>query len=112
MAKKIVKINEAQLNDIIRKVIQEQEAQVMNTGPSAEQIAGTPDNDTEDIASDEPNFTDFIGCAKELMNQGITIGNLVDKLLEADDEEEEVVEPEDDSIPGPEGGVDPETPVA
>jgi hypothetical protein len=111
MGKRVVKINEAQLNDIIQKVIQEQEAQVMNTGPSAEQIAGTPDNDTEDIASEEPNFADFIGCAKELMNQGVTIGNLVDKLLEADDEEEA---PEEDPLASPEveGGVAPETPVA
>lgn len=111
MAKKVVKINENQLNDIIKKVIEEQEGQVMNTGPSAEQIAGTPDNDTEDIASDEPNFSEFIGCAKELMNQGVTVGNLVDKLLEADDEEE-MVEPEDNTIPEPQGGVGPETPVA
>ena len=109
MAKKVIKINESQLNDIVLKVIKEQEAQVMNTGPSPEQITGTPDNDTEDIASDEPNFTEFIGCAKELMNQGVTVGQLVDKMLESE-EEPEAEEPGE--LPTPEGGVEPETPVA
>lgn len=108
MAKKVVKINESQLNEIIKKVIEEQEAQVMNTGPSAEQIAGTPDNDTEDMTTDEPNFSDFIGCAKELMNQGVTVGQLVDKMLEAEEEPEGEEEP----LVAPEDSVDVQPPVA
>ena len=110
--KKVVKIRESQLNEIIKKVIKEQEGQVLNTGPSPEQVAGTPDNDTEDIASDGPDFGQFIQCATELLDQGVTVGNLVDQLLEA----QESVPEDGEMTPGPEadieGGVEPEIPMA
>lgn len=113
MAKNVVKITEAQLNDIIKKVIKEQEAQVMNTGPSPEQVAGTPDQGAEAISDEGPNFGEFINCAKDLLNQGVTVGNLVDQILEAQEGSEE-----DDDVTGTmpgdgvEGGTEPEMPVA
>ena len=109
--KKVVKITEGQLNDIIKKVIKEQEGQVMNTGPSPEQVAGIPDQGSEDIANEGPNFAEFINCVKELLDQGVTVGNLVDQILEAQDEPEEETDTtiSDPSAPG---GVEPEMPVA
>jgi len=109
--KKVVKITENQLYDIVKKVIKEQEAQVMNTGPSPEQMTGTPDQGTEPIADEGPNFGEFINCAKDLMDQGVTVGNLVDQILEAQDEPEEET---DTTIPGDgvEGGTEPEMPIA
>ena len=76
--KRVVKIKESQLNDIIKKVIKEQEGQVMNTGPSPEQVSGTPDDGVEDMASEGPDFGQFIECAKGLLEQGVTVGELVD----------------------------------
>lgn len=106
--KKVVKIKESQLNDIIKKVLKEQEGQVMNTGPSPEQTTGMVDNETPDMSSEGPNFEQFIGCAKELLDQGVTIGNLVDQLLDAQESEpESSVEP----TPDTEGGVEPEVPM-
>jgi len=112
MTKRIVKIKESQLNEIINKVIKEQEsAQVMTTGPSAEQTVGTPEgeNDSEPMTNEGPDFTEFVGCAKELMNQGVTIGNLIDQVLEAEEAEPENGE----MMPNPdtEGGVDPNAPM-
>ena len=110
--KKVVKISEGQLNNIIKKVIKEQEGQVMNTGPSPEQMTGTPDDGTGEIASEGPNFTEFVNCAKELLDQGVTVGNLVDQILEAQEnapEEESTTTMEDPSIAG---GSEPEMPVA
>jgi len=109
--KKVVKITEGQLNDIIKKVIKEQEAQVMNTGQSPEQTSGAADQGAESISNEGPNFNEFINCAKELLDQGVTIGNLVDQILEVQDE------PEEESITtmpgdGVEGGTEPEMPVA
>ena len=108
--KKIVRISEGQLNDIIKKVIKEQEGQVMNTGPSPEQMTGTPDDGGQSIADEGPNFSEFVNCAKELLDQGVTVGNLVDQILDAQEE------PEDSEtvMPSPEveGGTEPEMPVA
>lgn len=110
--KKVVRITESQLNDIVKKVITEQE-QVMTTGPSPEQISGTPDTGAnEPIADEGPNFNEFINCAKELLDQGVTIGNLIDQILDAqeDNEEEDV---EDLPSPNPEvDSVSPDTPIA
>lgn len=109
--KKVVKITENQLNDIIKKVIKEQEGQVMNTGPSPEQMTGTPEGDSQPISDEGPNFDEFVNCAKDLLGQGVTVGNLVDQILEAQDEPEEET---DTTIPGDgiEGGTEPEMPVA
>jgi len=106
--KKIVKIKESQLNEIIERVIKEQESsQVMSTGPSGEQMVGTPDseNDSEPMATEGPDFNEFIGCAKELMNQGVTIGDLIDQVIDSQEAEPEngAVEPNPDT----EGGTDP-----
>jgi len=110
--KKVVKITENQLNEIIRKVIKEQEGQVMNTGPSPEQMTGTPEGDSEPMADSGPNFGEFINCAKELLDQGVTVGNLVDQILEAQEAPEE--DESTTTMPGDgvEGGTEPEMPVA
>jgi len=83
----------------------------MNTGPSPEQASGMVDDDssTEPMSEEGPNFEQFIGCAKELLDQGVTVGNLVDQLLEAQDAEpeESPVEP----TPDTEGGIEPEVPM-
>jgi hypothetical protein len=99
--KRKVRITENQLNTIIKKALKEQqEDQYMNSGPEAEAIAGPP----EEEESGEPNYEAFITAAQELMGQGITLGNLVDKLNEKEEEPEpESGEPEptepDQSIP-------------
>lgn len=108
--KRVVKIRESQLNDIIKKVIKEQEGQVLNTGPSPEQMVGTPDDGNPDMASEGPDFTQFIECAKSLLEQGVSVGELVDQLLDAQE-----AEPVDDApiepTPDTEGGVEPEVPM-
>ena len=108
--KRVVKIKESQLNDIIKKVIKEQEGQVLNTGPSPEQMVGAPDDGNPDMASEGPDFNQFIGSAKELLDQGVTVGELVDQLLDAQETEptdEAPIEPNPDT----EGGVEPEVPM-
>ena len=109
--KKIVKIKETQLNDIIKKVIKEQEGQVLNTGPSPEQMTGAPDDGNPDMTSEGPDFTQFIECATALLEQGVTVGELVDQLLDAKETEPgaEVGEPE--PTPDTEGGIEPEVPM-
>jgi len=109
--KRVVKIRESQLNEIIKKVIKEQDGQVLNTGPSAEQLAGTPDDGSEDMASDEPDFGQFIQCATELLGQGVTIGNLVDQILDAQEAEPEGDEGMPEANPDTENGVEPEIPM-
>ena len=66
--KRVVKITESQLNDMIKKVMTEQEGQVMNTGPSPEQMVGSADGETDAAphAEEGPNFEEFVNCAKEL----------------------------------------------
>lgn len=106
--KKTVRIKESQLNDIIKKVIKEQgEPQVMTTGPSAEQIAGSPDSENPSSEA-EPNFEEFISCAKTLLDQGVSIGELVDQLLDAQEAEPEAEEEPNPEVPG---GVEPGAPM-
>ena len=111
--KRVVKIRESQLNDIIKKVIKEQEGQVMNTGPSPEQMVGTADSETdsEPHAEDGPNFEQFINCAKELLDQGVTIGNLVDQILDSQNDESSDEESLPEPNPDTEGGTAPENPM-
>ena len=110
--KKVVKIKESQLNEIIKKVIKEQEGQVMNTGPSPEQVGGMVDGEsnTEPMSDEAPNFEQFINCAKELLDQGVTVGNLVDQLLDAQEGEVEGENPIETN-PDTEGGIEPEVPM-
>ena len=110
--KKTVRISESQLNNVIKKVIREQnDAQVMSTGPSAEQMAGTPETDDGAKGGQEPDFEQFKTCAKTLLDQGITIGNLVDQLLDAEKGEGDG-ETEEEPTPDTESGVEPEAPMA
>ena len=81
--KKVIKLTESELNKIIKKVMSEQEGQVMNTGPSPEQMLGTEDGETdaEPHAQEGPDFEQFLNCAKDLLAQDVTIGDLVDKIV-------------------------------
>jgi hypothetical protein len=109
--KRVVKIRESQLNDIIKKVIKEQEGQVLNTGPSPEQMTGAPEDGNADMATEGPDFTQFLECATALIEQGVTIGNLVDQLLDAGEGEPEPEEGEPMATPDAEGGIEPEVPM-
>ncbi len=83
---RVVKLTDSRLNSIIKKVLREQEEnQVMSTGPSPEEVTGAPGPEE----NDESNFDAFVGAARELLNQGHTVGELVDKILEAQGDEEE-----------------------
>lgn len=87
---RVVKLTNDRLNKIIKKVIREQqEDQVATTGPKPEEVAGSPEEDNE------PNFEGFINAAQELIGQGVTIGDLVDKLIDAQGSEE----PESEALP-------------
>ena len=89
---KVIKLTDSKLNSIIKKVLKEQEEeQFSTTGPAPEEISGSPEN-----MGDEPDFTEFVSIAQELLGQGITIGTLVDKILgseKSDEEPEPEVEP-------------------
>ena len=106
--KKTIRIKESQLNDVIKKVIKEQAGQVMTSGPSPEQITGSPESENPSSEAEGPNFDEFKECAKKLLDQGVTIGNLVDQLVEL-----HMAEP--DTEEGPKGdtesGVEPEAPM-
>jgi hypothetical protein len=105
--KKTIRIKESQLNDVIKKVIKEQ--QEMTTGPDADQITGSPESDNPTAPSEEgPNFEEFVACAKTLLDQGVTIGDLVDQLVNAQGAEPET---EEEPTPDTEGGVEPEAPM-
>jgi hypothetical protein len=101
--KRKVRITETQLNTIIRKALKEQQEDQYMNGPNPDDMAGG----TEETGNDEggePNYDAFLSAAQELMGQGITIGNLVDKLCENKEEPEpESGEPEptepDQAIP-------------
>ncbi len=84
--KKIVRIKESQLNTIIGKVIKEQEDQYM-TDKNPEQMAGGA-NDEPGEESGEPDFSAFVEAGKALLGQGVTIGDLVNKLVDEGNEEE------------------------
>jgi len=107
--KRKVRITETQLNDIIKKALKEQEEDQFMTGVDPTKMAGGPeDEDGAPEEGGEPDYSAFMTAAQELMGQGITIGNLVDKLCEDKDaeaepevnpEEEPEVEPEVPSAP-------------
>jgi hypothetical protein len=98
---RVIKLTDSKLNNIIKKVLREQEEnQVMSTGPSPEEVTGAP----EPEENGELNFDTFMDAARKLLNQGHTVGELVDKILEAQGNEEEPevepIEPEmDQGIP-------------
>lgn len=82
--KKVIKLTDSRLNTLIKKVLKEQEDQALTTGPAPEEVTGSPEEE-----GGEPNFDAFISAAQELLGQGITVGNLVDKICEAQKGEEE-----------------------
>ena len=97
--KRKVRITETQLNTIIKRALKEQQEDQFMTGAEGDQdkMAGGPEDEVG-AEGGEPDYTAFMGAAQELMGQGITIGNLVDKLCEAKDTESEPeVEPEQDT---------------
>lgn len=94
---KVIRLTNSKLNEMIKRVIQEQEEeQVGTTGPETGEITGSPNDE-----SGEPNFDEFLECARTLLDQGVTIGTLVDKMMETENTEPEVEpgidEPESDS---------------
>ena len=100
--KKKVRITETQLNNIIKKALKEQEEDQFMTGVDQEKMAGGPEDEAGQEGG-EPDYEAFMGAAQELMSQGITIGNLVDKLCEAKETEPEPeAEPEGEPEPTPE----------
>lgn len=102
--KKIVKLTNAKLNSIIKKVLKEQEdEQFSTTGPNPEDVTGAPEETPEE--GGEPNFEAFLSAAQELLGQGITIGNLVDKLCEAKESEAEPETTEPVTEPEPDQGI-------
>jgi len=83
--KKVIKLTDSKLHSLIHRIIKEQEEnQIMSTGPEPEEITGSPEEE-----GGEPNFDAFISAAQELLGQGMTVGNLVDKICEAQKGEEE-----------------------
>lgn len=101
--KKIVRLTDSKLSALIKKVLKEQEdEQFSTTGPNPEEVAGDAQKPEE---NGEPNFEAFISAAQELLGQGITIGNLVDKLCEAKDEESEPETSEPVTEPEPDQGI-------
>lgn len=104
--KKTIRIKESQLNEVIKKVIKEQE-QEMSTGPNPAEMTGAPEDEAP-AENEGPNFEEFKTCAKTLLDQGVTIGNLVDQLIEAQNAEPET---EEEPNPDTEGGVEPEAPM-
>lgn len=72
---KVIKITESELNKIVDRVIKEQEDQYMSD-VDQEQMSG------DAVNSDEPDFSEFIECSMSLLSQGVTIGELVDKICE------------------------------
>jgi hypothetical protein len=98
MKKRVIKLTESQLRSIVNKTVMEQrghhytgsmdeqeqlgneqgtEDQYM-TGPDAGDVSGGQDEG-------EVNYDAFITATQELMGQGVTIGDLVDKMCEAKD---------------------------
>ena len=97
--KRKVRISETQLNTIIKKALKEQQEDQFMTGTEGDQdkMAGGPE-DEAGAEGGESDYTAFMSAAQELMGQGITIGNLVDKLCEVNNAEEEPEEePEQDT---------------
>lgn len=97
--KRKVRITETQLNSIIKRALKEQQEDQFMSGSEGDQdkMAGGPE-DEMGAEGGEPDYAAFMSAAQELMGQGITIGNLVDKLCEGNDTEEEPeVDPEQDT---------------
>ena len=94
--KRKVRITETQLNDIIKKALKEQQEDQFMSGVDPGKMAGGPEDEAGGEPGGEPDFASFMSAAQELMGQGITIGNLVDKLCEAKDTE---AEPEAEAEP-------------
>ena len=92
MGKKIVRISESELNKVIKNVLREQEDQFMSDVDPTK-MSGGPEE------TSEPNFEEFIGCAQALLTQGVTIGQLVDKLIEGEESQESETEPEVEENP-------------
>jgi hypothetical protein len=100
--KKVIRLTDSKLHSLINRVIREQEEeQIMATGPQPEDVTGSPEEEGGD-----PNFDAFISAAQELLGQGLTVGDLVDKICEAQqggEETEPEVEPtepeQDQGIP-------------
>lgn len=103
--KRKVRITETQLNSIIKRALKEQEEDQYMTSVDQSKMAGGPEDEVDNPEEGgEPNYESFVTAAQELMGQGITLGNLVDKLNEKEEEPEpESGEPEptepDQSIP-------------
>jgi hypothetical protein len=95
--KRIIKLTETELNKIISKIIKEQEEDQFMTDKNPEQMAGGTEDDPSE--GGEPNYEEFLTCAKTLLDQGATIGNLVDKLVEGQGNEESEAEPEPEAEP-------------
>lgn len=94
--RRIVRLSNTDLNKMIKRVLKEQEDQYGTTGPAPEEITGVAPEEE----GGEPNYEAFLSAANELLGQGLTIGDLVDKLCENKESEPEATEPEpDQSIP-------------
>jgi len=94
--RRIVRLSNTDLNKMIKRVLKEQEDQYGTTGPAPEEITGVAPEEE----GGEPNYEAFLSAANELLGQGLTIGDLVDKLCENKETEPETTEPEpDQSIP-------------
>jgi len=107
--KKIIKLTETELNKIIQKIIKEQaEDQYMKTESDPEQMAGGIEDDPGSEGG-EPSYDEFLQCAQGLLDQGMTVGNLVDKLIENQGGGEEEVAPEEEPLPEPEPETNPAT---
>jgi hypothetical protein len=107
--KKVVRIKESQLDGIIKKVLKEQ-ATGEPTAPNPQEMTGAETNQDTMAGSPndegtEPNFDEFLTAASKLLDQGVSIGQLVDKLIDKESQggDEETAEPEetqpDQSIP-------------
>ena len=107
--KKVVRIKESQLDGIIKKVLKEQgTGEPTNPDPqemtdartNQDTMAGSPNDE-----GTEPNFDEFLSVSSKLLDQGVSIGQMIDKLIEKESQggDEETAEPEgtqpDESIP-------------
>ena len=115
MKKRVIKLTEAQLRGVVKRTMMEQrghhytgdvdeQAQLGNeqgtedqymTGPDAGDVSGGEE-------SGEPDYTAFTSASQDLLSQGITIGNLVDKLCELKSGNEvgdENAEPGEEELP-------------
>lgn len=97
--KKIIRLTERELNNIIKNVISEQDEDQYMTDQNPEQMAGGLNDEPGE--GEETNFDEFVQCAQALISKGVTIGELVDKLLETEEGSEDETEPEAETEPTP-----------